>query len=462
MIGVFGILLSLVLLMWLAYRGINVLVLAPTLGLLAALFGGEPRLLANYTQVFMVGLGGFLIKYFPLFLLGAIFGKLMSDSGAAATIAEWIVEKLGARRAIVSVILSAAILTYGGVSVFVVVFAVYPLGVALFRRADVPKRLFPAALVLGGATFTMTALPGSPAIHNAIPMPHFGTDGFAAAGLGIIAGVVMFGLGTWWLIRRERLARQAGEGYGHHPLDAAEVPIGQHRPGLALALLPIVIVIAVNFAMTKWGIRAMDTSYLAEKKFGATTLDDVRGIWALVVALVSAIVTLVAVNWQRWTDLTGAVNHGTMSSLLPIFNTASEVGYGTVIASLTAFGAIQAFLIGIAPNNPLISEAISVNVLAGITGSASGGMSIALNVLGAKYLELATAAGISPELLHRIAAIASGGLDTLPHNGAVITLLGICRLSHRDSYFDIFVVSLVIPIAALVVALFLGTALGAF
>ncbi len=462
MIGVLGILLSLGLLMYLAYRGINVLVLAPILALLAALLGGETRLLATYTQIFMGSLGGFLVKYFPLFLLGAIFGKLMSDSGAAATIAERIIAKLGAKRAVLAVTLSTAILTYGGVSVFVVAFAVYPLAIALFREAKVPKRLIPGALVLGAATFTMSALPGTPSVQNAIPMPFFGTDPFAAPGIGVIAGIAMFVLGSLWLGRRVRLAEQRGELYGDHPLDHQDAPLVLHRPTLVLALLPIVLVVGVNLVMTKFAIPAMDVSYLSEKKYGPTTINEVRGIWGLVVALVVAIVAAILLNLRTWTDLKGSVNHGTMSSLLPIFNTASEVGYGTVIASLTAFAAIQAIVIGIAPGNPLISEAIAVNVMAGITGSASGGMGIALNMLGAKYLELGTAAGISPELLHRVAAIASGGFDSLPHNGAVITLLGICRLTHRESYLDIFMVSVAGPLVALLMVLLLGSTFGSF
>ncbi len=462
MIGVVGILISLGLLMYLAYRGINVLILAPVLALLAALLGGETRLLATYTQVFMISLGGFLVKYFPLFLLGAIFGKLMSDSGAAAVIAEWIIAKLGAKRAVLAVTLSTAILTYGGVSVFVVAFAIYPLGIVLFREAGVPKRLIPGALVLGAATFTMSALPGTPAVQNAIPMPFFGTDPFAAPGIGFIAAVLMFGLGSLWLRHRAHAAEAAGESYGTHPLDHQDAPLVPHRPALLVALLPILLVVAVNLAMTKWVIPALDVSYLAEKKYGPVTLNEVRGIWSLIVALVTAIVAAILLNLGKWTDLKGSVNHGTMSSLLPIFNTASEVGYGTVIASLVAFGIIKTFIIGIAPGNPLISEAIAVNLMAGITGSASGGMSIALNILGAKYLELGNAAGISPELLHRVAAIASGGLDSLPHNGAVITLLGICRLTHRQSYWDIFMVSVASPLVTLVVVLILGSTFGAF
>lgn len=462
MTGVLGILLSLALLMYLAYRGINVLILAPLLALLATVIGGDLRLLATYTQIFMTGLGGFLVKYFPLFLLGAIFGRLMSDSGAAAVIARRIAGRLGTQHAILAIVLSCAILTYGGVSVFVVVFAVYPIATVLFRDAGIPKRLIPGAIVLGAATFTMTAFPGTPAVQNAIPMPFFGTDPFAAPGIGVLAGIVMLAFGVWWLSRRARRAADRAEGYGVHPTDADETTAPQAEPGLISALLPIVAVIGLNWVMTRFVIPGMDTAYLAERKFGGVTLSDVRGIWSLIVALTAAVALAIVLNLHRWRDLKSTVNSGTMTSLLPIFNTASEVGYGSVIASLAGFTVIQGFIMGLWPENPLISEAISVNVLAGITGSASGGMSIALNVLATRYLELGTAAGIDPQLLHRIAAIASGGLDSLPHNGAVITLLGICRLSHRESYADIFMVSVAGPLVALVLALALGTAFGSF
>jgi len=266
----------------------------------------------------------------------------------------------------------------------------------------------------------------------------------------------------FWLNRRSRAAELAGEGYGNHPLDHLDASPTQHPPTLAAALLPIVLVIGVNLAVTKWAIPAMDASYLADKKYGGVTINDVRGIWSLIVALTAAVVAAIVLHWRRWSDLLSSVNQGTMSSLLPIFNTASEVGYGSVIASLAAFAAIKTFVVGIAPDNPLISEAIAVNIMAGITGSASGGMSIALGILGKTYLDMGTAAGISPELLHRVAAIASGGLDSLPHNGAVITLLGICRLTHRESYLDIFMVTVIGPLIALVAVLVLGSSLGAF
>lgn len=460
MIGVAGILLSLVLLMYLAYRGINVLVLAPLLSLLAALLGGDPRMLAIYTQVFMVSLGGFVAKYFPLFLLGAIFGRLMSDSGSATSIARSIVARLGPSQALLAIVLACGILTYGGVSVFVVVFAAYPVAVELFRAANTPKRLIPGAILLGGATFTLSGMPGTPSIQNAIPMPFFGTDTFAAPGLGSVAGVVMLVLGMWWLNGRARRALAAGEGYGDHPhdLDLSQSP---HQPPLLIALVPLVIVLLVNLVMTWWVIPAMDLAYLAEPRFGRVGVNDVRGIWALVASLGLAILVAIALHWPRWRDLQGSVNQGTMSSLLPIFNTASEIGYGAVIASLAAFATVQAAVMAIS-SNVLVSEAVAVNIMAGITGSAAGGLSLALGMLGKTYAEAGAAAGISPELLHRVAAIASGGLDSLPHNGAVITLLGICRLSHRESYLDIFMVSVVGPLAALAIVLLLGSTVGAF
>lgn len=464
MLGVIGIILSLGLLMYLAYRGINVLVLAPIMALLAVLIGGGADvLLPTYTQVFMKELGGYLLKFFPLFMLGAIFGKLMDDSGSAKSIAHWIVTQVGRARAILAIVLSCGILTYGGVSLFVVAFAVYPIGAALFREIGMPKRFIPGAIALGSFTFTMTAFPGTPAIQNAIPSPFFGTNTFAAPGLGTIGGLIMMIGGVLWLQARARQAMAGGEGYGDHQNENlnAETKDDIALPSFFMALLPIILVIGLNALFTYLVFPSIDASYLAEPKYGATKLSAVAGLWSIIVALVIAIIFIIVVHWQRWRNVVESLNTGTMGSLLPIFNTASEVGYGNVIASLPAFLVVKNTVLGIS-ENPLISEAVAVNVLAGITGSASGGMSIALSTLGAKYLELANAIGLSPELLHRVAVMSSGCFDSLPHNGAVITLLGICRLTHKQSYFDIFMVSVIIPLTALVTVITLGSLFGSF
>jgi H+/gluconate symporter-like permease len=478
MLGLVGIVLSLLLLMYLAYRGINVLILAPLLALLAVLFAGDTPLLGTYTQVFMTALGKYVVQYFPLFLLGAIFGKLMEDSGSARVIAHWIVEKTGAERVLLAVVLACGILTYGGVSLFVVAFAVFPVAAALFREAEVPKRLIPGAIALGSFTFTMTALPGTPAIQNAIPAPFFGTDAFAAPGLGFIGGLIMLGGGMLWLNWRAAVARRAGESYGVVEHGAAgdgefrpgtagaayvgEMPAGHPLPSFTVAIIPIVLVIVFNYLFSTYLIPMLDTGYLAEPKYGSTNLQAVRGIWAIIVALFLSILALIALNWSTFKDLKASVNDGTMGSLLPIFNTASEVGYGATIASLPAFAMVREAVLNISPGNPVISLAVAVNVLAGITGSASGGMSIALQTLGETYRNLAQEFGISLELMHRVAAMASGGFDSLPHNGAVITLLAICGLTHRQSYADIGMVSVVVPTLALITVIVLGSTVGTF
>ena len=491
MLGLFGIILSLVLLIFFAYRGVNVLVLAPLCALFATLFAAGP-MLATYTQVFMPALGKYVVTYFPLFMLGAIFGKLMDDSGSARAIAHAIVDRIGGRHAILAIVLACAILTYGGVSLFVVAFAVFPIAAALFREAGVPKRLIPGAIALGSFTFTMTALPGTPAIQNAIPNPFFGTNAFAAPGLGIIAGVIMFVGGMAWLLWVQRRAHAAGEGYDDGPLmrprkggtpvrgaghdsDTAETETEREsdvkvdgtpaadlpRAPFLIALLPILVVITVNFALVRWIIPSLDTSYLAQEEYGGVKLSAVSGIWAIIVSLVIACVLVILLNLKRLKSTKDSINKGTMGSLLPIFNTASEVGYGAVIASLPAFMMIRDAVLGIS-GNPLINLAVAVNVLAGITGSASGGMSIALEALGETFRQQAELQGISLELMHRVTAISSGGFDALPHNGAVVTLLAICGLTHRQSYKDIGVVAVAVPVFALIVVIALGTVFGGF
>lgn len=461
---VFAILTVLGLLIFLSYRGLPILVLAPALAGVAALLGGAPPL-GTYTQIFMPALGQFIVSYFPIFLLGAVFGRLMDASGSAAAIAQSAIRLLGASNAIAAIVLACALLTYGGVSLFVVAFVAFPLAAALFQRADIPKRLIPGVIALGAFTFTMTALPGTPAIQNAIPMPYFGTTAFAAPGLGVIAGLIMFGFGIVWLSWRASAAAAAGEGYGETgPMVAAgdtEQSFGA-QPHVAVALIPVLSVLLLTYVLSVHVIPRFDTNYLATASYGATTVVSVKGIWAIIVALIIASLILVSLNARRLTGLSKTLNEGAVASLLPVLNTASLVGFGAVIASLAGFGAIRDMILGIAPENPLISLAVAVNVLAGITGSASGGMSIALDTLGETYLQKGLAAGFGPELMHRVTSIATGGLDALPHNGAVVTLLSVCGLTHRQSYLDIAMVAVVGPIAALIVVIALGTWIGQF
>ena len=445
-LGVSGIIISLLLLMYLAYRGISVIILAPVLAMLAVLIASEgTQMLGIYTQIFMQKMGGFIVKYFPIFLLGAIFGKLMEDSGSARAIARSIIRTLGQKNAALSIVLACGVLTYGGVSAFVVAFTVYPLAAALFREVNLPKRYIPATIALGAFTFTMTCLPGTMQIHNIIPTNYFGTDAYAAPMIGLIGGVAIMILGLLWI--NSRLNKYTSEGYGDNHSNEPQIDSNLVLPSAWMAFAPVLVVVAVNYLMTWHVIPAWDTSYLGEDKFGATSVTSLRGIWSMIVSLLCAIVAVVVLNFKKFKDLNQSMTHGAMGSMLPTFNTGSEVGYGGTIAALGAFVLVKDAVINIAPGYPLISEVVAVNVLAGITGSASGGLTIALEALGQTYAQLAQQYGIDPGWMHRLASMASGGFDTLPHNGAVITLLTICGLSHRQSYKDIAVVSLLIPVS---------------
>ncbi|WP_367103645.1 GntP family permease [uncultured Psychrobacter sp.] len=489
MFSTLAIVITLFLLMFFAYRGYSVLILAPIMATLAVFLSGDfLSSIPTYTDVFMGALSGFLLKFFPIFLLGALFGRLMADSGAATAIADTVVKKLGASKAILAVILVCAILTYGGVSLFVVAFAIYPIAKDLFRAADIPKRLIPAAIALGSFTFTMTALPGTPAIQNAIPIPYYNTNVFAAPILGIIGGSIMFFGGWLWLQSRARKANAAGEGYGQHddedvgvggidakkePTSDAQVNVAQsnlaspaqarntHQTSFVVAMIPLVLVIALNALLTYAIFPSLDFTDL-QTQFPDLNIDGSLGLWSIIISLVIAILVLIVLRIGHWNNLQKTINRGTYDSMLPIFNTASEVGYGAVIASLAGFLIIRDSILNLNPNNPLISEAVAMTTLAGITGSSSGGLSIALATLGEDYLRMAVEAGIDPELMHRVAVMAAGGLDTLPHSGAVITLFAICGLTHRQSYLNLAVVTMVIPLIAVTAVITLGTLFGSF
>jgi len=483
--GLLGILVALAVLMWLAFRGWSILLLAPAAALLSAAFAREP-LLANWTQIFMGSAAGFLAQFFPLFLLGALFGKLMEDSGAVTAIAQYMTQRLGQHRAMLAVVLAGALVTYGGVSLFVAFFVLAPMAEALFRSAAIPSRLMPAAIALGTSTFTMSALPGTPAIQNAIPMPFFGTTPFAAPGLGVIAAAIMLGFGLWWLSRAEAAARHAGEGFAEkaptdleavaddltvrerattaREFDPAEISRGHHgdtSPTIIPAALPLVVVVGVNLLMSLVVLPRLDVSFLAEERWGGTTLSAVGGVWSVVTALAAAIVVLIAVNRRHLPELRASVDAGANASVLPALSVASLVGFGAVVAGLPAFAVVRDGVLAIG-GGPLVSLAVATNVLAALTGSASGGLTIALDALGQTYMQLATVKGIDPALLHRVAVISSGTLDSLPHNGAVVTLLAVCGSTHRESYFDIVMVAIVGALIALAVVIALGSVFGSF
>ncbi len=447
------VLASLAFLMLVAYRGYSVILFAPVAALSAVLLTDPSLVPPMFSSVFMEKMVGFVKNYFPVFMLGAVFGKVIELSGFSKSIVSAVIGMLGRERAILSIVVVCAILTYGGVSLFVVVFAVYPFAAEMFRQSDIPKRLIPATIALGAFSFTMDALPGTPQIQNIIPTTFFKTTTWAAPWLGLIGAAFVLIVGVAYIQNRRRAAQARGEGYGTDLRNEPEPFENEKLPNPWIALSPLVIVGAANFLLTQIIPRAYGPTHemaLLGGKPIVTQISGVAAIWAVEGALLLGILTVFAFAWRpvlaKFADGSKAAVAG---ALLASMNTASEYGFGGVIALLPGFVLVSDALKAIP--NPLINEAISVTVLAGITGSASGGMSIALAAMADTFIAAAEAARIPLEVLHRVAAMASGGMDTLPHNGAVITLLAVTGLTHREAYKDIFVITLTKTAAVFVV-----------
>ncbi|WP_436870028.1 GntP family permease [Acinetobacter courvalinii] len=460
----FVILLSLGLLMYTAYRGFSVILMAPLCALLAVFLINPANVLPFYSGVFMPKMVNFIKDYFLVFLLGAIFGKVVEMSGIAESIARTIVNWIGAKKAILTVVLLGAILTYSGVSLFVAVFAIYPFANQLFQQANIPKRLIPGTIALGAFTFTMDALPGTPQIQNVIPTTFFGTNIYAAPFLGVIGAIFVLGMGLLYLESRRKAAARAGEGYAGFAAEGAitqttaDVESSTQNNGSVLrqcmAFVPLILVAVMNrylsTAIKEWYPNGFDFNAIG---LGNYTVDVAKtgAIWAVGLALIVGIIAAILFDYQRViTNFKEGVNASISGSLLAVMNTASEYGFGAIIAALPGFALISHAL-GTTFTNPLVNGAVTTTVLAGITGSASGGMSIALSAMAETYNAAIVAAGIPPEVMHRVVAMASGGMDTLPHNGAVITLLAVTGLTHKQSYKDIFAVTIIKTLAVFVV-----------
>jgi H+/gluconate symporter-like permease len=446
---------ALVFLMLVAYRGFSVILFAPIAAMGAVFLTQPSAVLPVYSGLFMQKMVVFVELYLPAFILGALFGKVIEMSGFARAIVTTVVRLVGAEQAMLSMVLVGALLTYGGVSLFVVVFAVYPFAAEMFRQSNIPKRLIPGTIALGAFTFTMDSLPGTPQIQNIIPTTVFHTTGMSAPILGTIGSIYILILGILYLNWRRKSAQAAGEGYGTGHINEPDVVDKSITVHPLIAILPLVVVGVANLVFTRWVFPAVYGAKVSVTLAPNGTpivqaVDKMVGIWSVEVALVLGILTVLVFAWKavsaKFAEGSKAAIGG---SLLATINTASEYGFGAVIAALPGFLIAKHALMAIP--NPLVNEAITVTTLAGITGSASGGLSIALAAMGDQFVAAAAAAHIPLEVFHRVASMASGGMDTLPHNGAVITLLAVTGLTHRQSYKDIFAITCIKTSAVFVI-----------
>ncbi|MEO0411224.1 MAG: GntP family permease [Pseudomonadota bacterium] len=445
MISAIGLIGGLALLIVLTVRGVNILIAAPVCAALVALTSGLAWLpplasdgAADFATSYMTGFTSFFADWFLMFLLGAIFGEVMGRTGAADAVAHWVVNTFGIKHAVLAVVAACAVLTYGGVSVFIVAFSVYPMAVSLFKAADLPRRFIPGAMAFGSVTFTMTSA-GSPEIQNLIPMQYLGTKATAAWEVSLVVALLMAVTGHFWLKSMITKAVAKGECFAGRDDDREDMPM-HDAPSALASLVPLITVLAV-FLITQYPSLMLG--------LGETLPSNGLGKWGLVVALGSGVIAAVAVGRKRLIQVPEAFSAGAVSAVIAIVNTCAVVGFGSIAklspAFLLALEGLQSM-----PGDPLIGAAIAVTVIAALTGSASGGQTIALPLIAPGYLD----AGVNPNEFHRVVAISSGALDSLPHNGYVVTTIrAICGETHKAAYGPLGALTVVIPLAGLCIAL---------
>lgn len=428
MLSSMGLAFALIALIILTLRGVNLFISAPLCAVVVAISSGVPLFQvseqASFVSGYMSGFAGFVQAWFLMFLLGSLFGKLMEDSGAADAVARYIVNKLGMKYAVLAVVLACALLTYGGVSVFIVAFSVYPMALSLFKDANLPRRFIPAALAFGSVTFTMTSA-GSPEIQNWIPIKYLGTSPYAAWQESLVIAIFMAGLG--YILLQYMIKRAIANGEQFEARDNDPEATRNKLPNPITGVIPLLVVLALSF-----------------------TLHETLQQNALIVALLGGVISLFIINFKYFINIETAVNQATTGALVAIGNTAAVVGFGAVAKLTPAFQDAVVMMTQI-PGHELIGAAIAVSVIAGLTGSASGGQAIALPLVAPHYMDL----GVEADELHRVVAISSGAIDTLPHNGYVVTTIrAICGEKHQDAYWPLAMLTVVVPLIGL--ALILG------
>ncbi len=433
MLSVIGLVAAIALLIYFSLRGLSLFLTTPICAAVIALTGGIPLLTSdgseNLLTGYAVGFATFFKDWFFMFLLGALFGQLMENTGAAQSIAHWIVKIFGHKYAILSVIAICALLTYGGVSVFIVAFTVYPMALGLFKDADIPHRFIPAALAFGSVTFTMTSA-GSPEIQNWIPMKYLGTSPFAAWEVSLIVATIMAVTGYLWLQSMVEKAKKNGETFSlkhGETLELSEDEIAR-LPSPLTGAIPLVMVLI--------------TSLVAHGELHEN---------ALMVALLVGCISIALVNFKHINESSKVLDKSAYGALMAIGNTSAVVGFGAIASLSPAFESIVSALTSM-EGNQLVGAAVAVTVVAGITGSASGGQTIALPELAPHYLEV----GTNAEHLHRVTALSSGMLDSLPHSGYIVTTIReICKETHKSAYVPLGLLTVVIPFFGLVLTIIL-------
>lgn len=432
--GTIGILIAIALIVILAMKGYSIVFIAPLAAIVVIVTNGMnffPTLIGNESS-FMTGLAGFVINYFAVFLLGAILAQYIEKSGAAQAIAQKVLSITGTEKpfsVLLAILVISAILTFGGISLFVVLFVVIPLAKPLFKELNIAWNLVAIPIWVGIGTFTMTMMPGTPSIQNVVPTKYLGTTLMAAPLMGIVATLVAIIVGILYMRYAMKKSIAAGDAFAPYE-DAKEesLALKEKIPSFFLSILPILVLIIIIFA-------------------GSTMKVD-----NIVLIGLGAAIILAAILFHPFIPShKAALSLGANGSITPIFFTSAAVAFGVVITMAPGFKVISDFILGI-PGNPLISLTIASAALGGITGSSSGGLGIVMEAFAQIYLDM----GVNPDAMHRISTIASSVLTGLPHAGAVLSMFALAGLNHKNTFKYTFI-SMTLPIfSALIVALIIG------
>lgn len=432
--GTLGIILAIALIVYMSMKGFSIVFIAPVASIIVILTNGMdffPSLIGKEAS-FMTGLTGFIVNFFAIFLLGAILAQYIEKSGAAQAIAQKVLSITGTGKpfpVLVAIFLISAILTYGGISLFVVLFVVIPLAKPLFQQLNIAWNLIVIPVFLGIGTFTMTMLPGTPSIQNVVPTKYLGTQLTAAPLIGVVATIVAIVAGIWYMRSALNKSLKNKETFQlDEKADGKTIELKKNIPSFFLSIFPILVLMVIIFVGS-----AMKIENIVLVGLGAAVI-------------ISAIVFHKYIPSHK-----EAVSLGANGSVMPIFFTSASVAFGVVITLAPGFKAISDFILGI-PGNPLISLTIASSALGAITGSASGGLGIAMEAFADSYLAM----GVNPDAMHRISAIASAVFTGLPHSGAVLSLFALTGLTHKNGFKYAFIIMTVPNLLALIAALMIG------
>lgn len=450
--NIIGLVIALAVLIVLIFKKVPVVFAVPIAAVVAAITNWSTSGTGNIWYAltnFAEGTGKTFYQFLFVFLLSTIYGELVAGLGMAESIANFFIKILGKKAAAVVIVITTALLVYGGVSAMVVAFTVAPIGISLLRQTNISKKFLPALIALGQSTFALTALPGSPQVNNIIPTTKLGTTSTAAPVLGIIAAVVMLGLGLAYLLWQIHRSQKKGEGFEEElvpELYRNTTTSEEKPPHIIISLLPTVLLIGLFILLenVKFGDYSFKTQY--------NGMASVCTAMFVVILLIAVYGVFVAKKGKKVLEI---IKKGSIDWILPLLNFSMIVGFGSVIQKLNGFQVLTGLVVNMGAN--YFVAAAAVCLLAGVTGSASGGLKIALNSdeLVAAWTD--TSAGLNMNALHRVISIASGGLDSLPHCGGILADLQVCGENHARSYFHIFIVTVVIPILATVLVCTLAT-----